>query len=143
LPPAPRDRRYDPVHHARGVPRPPAAPDLAVQARPGAVVPAVRQRAQAARRTLTSGDAKGPHIGGPSSGKPYLVWLRLRLTNRTRAPPPTRTMPASSIGPELAPVNGRAPPPPVVLVAAPTAVSVVVVSARVRDRGAVGSGSGV
>jgi hypothetical protein len=52
----------------------------------------------------------------------------LRLTNRTRAPPPTRTRPASSIGPELAPLKGSAPPPPVVLVAAPTAVSVVVVA---------------
>src|SRR5919202_5558702 len=72
---------------------------------------------------------RAPVHGGPSSGKPYLAARRrspARLRSRNRAPPPTRAIPASSMGPELAPVNGSWPPPAVVLVAAPTAAPVVV-----------------
>ena len=75
---------------------------------------------------------RAPVRGGPSSGKPYLVACPslARLISRNRLPPPTRTIPASSIGPELLPVNGSWPPPEVVLVAAPTS-AVVVVSSEV------------
>src|SRR5215217_9055954 len=79
---------------------------------------------------------RAPVNGGPSSGKPcYLVACpsRARLISRNRLPPPTRRIPASSIGPELLPVKGSWPPPEVVLVAAPTAAEVVVSSEVVGE----------
>ena len=53
-----------------------------------------------------------------------------RLIRRNRLPPPTSTIPASSIGPELFPVRGSWPPPEVVLVT-PAAAPEVVVSSEV------------
>jgi hypothetical protein len=117
-------RRHDPVHHARGVHRPLLPLIFSLHARPGPVVPAVRQRPEAARRGLRA-KAPGPHDrsrararapgtrrapvrGGPSSGKPYLAaWRsRTRLTMRNTTPPATRAIPAISIGPAVAPVSG-------------------------------------
>ena len=113
-----------------------SCPDLALHARPGALVPAVRQRPEGARRALTAlGYARPPGSWGPlRQGKALrsgyqVAWPFERLTRRTRAPPTTRASPASSIGPELAPVKGGWPSPEVVLVAAPTAAWVVVVAA--------------
>src|SRR5215208_2066553 len=90
---------------------------------------------------------RAPVHGGPSSGKLcYLVACpsRARLSSRNRLPPPTSTIPASGIGPELLPVKGSWPPPEVVLVAAPTAAEVVVSSEVVGatlDEGAVVGGA--
>src|SRR4029450_223041 len=77
---------------------------------------------------------RAPVVGGPSSGKAYLVaWRsRIRPTRSTRAPPPISAIPARSIGPELAPVKGSWPPA-VALVAPPTAAAVVVVSSSEVD----------
>ena len=94
------------------------APDLA-PCPTWALVPAVRQRPQAARRALTAlrDTRRAPVVGGPSSGSLAIrssvggAWPLERLTRRTRAPPPTRAIPASSIGPELAPVKGSWPRP--------------------------------
>ena len=75
---------------------------------------------------------RAPVLGGPSSGKPYLVACPslARLIRRNRLPPPTSTIPASSIGPELLPVKGSWPPPEVVVVT-PAAAPEVVVSSEV------------
>src|SRR4029453_5822679 len=91
---------------------------------------------------------RAPVHGGPSSGKPYLVACPslARLIRRNRLPPPTSTIPASAIGPELLPVKGSWPPPEVVLVA-PAAAPEVVVSSEVvgetLDEGGGGVGGAV
>src|SRR4029453_9070924 len=78
---------------------------------------------------------RAPVHGGPSSGKPYLVACPslARLIRRNRLPPPTSTIPASAIGPELLPVKGSWPPPEVVLVAPAAAPEGVVSSEGVGE----------
>ena len=72
---APGHRRRDPVHHARGVHRARSCrmiwrsmPDLGPSFRQFAT--GLKQRAE--QLTTRPGHAKGPVLGGPWSGKPYL-----------------------------------------------------------------------